>query len=635
MNLLISINQILMAGIAITAFSLLLYSLTFNMRVRVARSFAVILACLVIVYVSEALASVAETTGRLEFWLKIQWIGIVFLPSAYLHFSDGVLATTGKPSKGKRRWAIRFAYLISIGFLAALALGLLAGSLQRPEGTAAFLEPTWLTDVFIVYYLVAMAMSWYNFIRAYQRSATTTGMRRLGYLLIGAIAPTLGSFPFLLFSSGFAARHNIIFWLVAVLSNFAVGGLVIVMAYSVAFFGVSLPDRRVKSRLFKWILRGPVVASFTLTFATIVRRAGEPFGIPYNTFVPIVMVGTILIGEYLVTLIFPFLERWLFYGNDKAEINVLVDLEDRLITRNDLRQFLEMILAGLCDRLQVPGAYVAALGPDGLKLAVKVGKTFFDHEPANSDLSRYFPDDDDFYELFQWGNDILVPLINQNEDGEVTTLGILGISQGVVEELDDEQLEDLNTFSERIALALIDRQLQEQVFLTLGELSAKAAAIQEMRAAGRFDQGRVLSNEVIPPSGDFTRWVKDALTHYWGGPKLTESPLMQLHVVQEMTENNEGNSSNALRSILKQAIERTRPDGERRFTGEWVLYNILEMKFLEGKKVREIALRLAMSEADLYRKQRVAIETVAKEIKEMENHNGSETESQKTVENGL
>jgi hypothetical protein len=34
--------------------------------------------------------------------------------------------------------------------------------------------------------------------------------------------------------------------------------------------------------------------------------------------------------------------------------------------------------------------------------------------------------------------------------------------------------------------------------------------------------------------------------------------------------------------------------------------------------VREVALRLAMSEADLYRKQRVAIEAVAHAIAEME-----------------
>jgi hypothetical protein len=42
------------------------------------------------------------------------------------------------------------------------------------------------------------------------------------------------------------------------------------------------------------------------------------------------------------------------------------------------------------------------------------------------------------------------------------------------------------------------------------------------------------------------------------------------------------------------------------------------MKFLEGRKVREIAMRLALSEADLYRKQRVAIEAVANAIIEME-----------------
>lgn len=66
------------------------------------------------------------------------------------------------------------------------------------------------------------------------------------------------------------------------------------------------------------------------------------------------------------------------------------------------------------------------------------------------------------------------------------------------------------------------------------------------------------------------------------------------------------------------SIERVRPDGDRRFTAEWMLYNILELKFLQGRKVRDVAMRLAMSEADLYRKQKVAIESVAKAMAEME-----------------
>ena len=84
--------------------------------------------------------------------------------------------------------------------------------------------------------------------------------------------------------------------------------------------------------------------------------------------------------------------------------------------------------------------------------------------------------------------------------------------------------------------------------------------------------------------------------------------------------------------VLKQAIERLRPVGQRQMTApEWILYNILELKFLQGRRVREIALRLAMSESDLYRKQRIAIEAVAQTLAEMEQElNDQETTSEKT-----
>jgi hypothetical protein len=217
-----------------------------------------------------------------------------------------------------------------------------------------------------------------------------------------------------------------------------------------------------------------------------------------------------------------------------------------------------------------------------------------------------------------------VPLHDQNEDGEINLLGVLGISNGALEKLDDEELEVINTISEKIAMALKDRRLQEQVFKTLQELSSQAEYIQEVRAAGNVSQAEALVFNNDFAKSEVSQWVKDALSHYWGGPKLTENPLLKLRIVQEQLENNEGSSANALRSVLRQGIERMRPEGERRFTGEWILYNILAMKFLEGKKVREIAMRLAMSEADLYRKQRVAIEAVAKEIMEMEAQNGTQ-----------
>ena len=94
--------------------------------------------------------------------------------------------------------------------------------------------------------------------------------------------------------------------------------------------------------------------------------------------------------------------------------------------------------------------------------------------------------------------------------------------------------------------------------------------------------------------------------------------MINLGVVKREMAEHDDNPINSLRSILKKAIETVRPEGERKFTGEWLLYNILDMKFMEGKKVKEIAMRLSVSEADLYRKQKVAIEAVANEIVKME-----------------
>jgi len=614
-----TINQILAAGISITAFSLLLYALTFNLRDRVTRSFALILICVVIVFTAEAIGS--TSTGELEinFWLRLQWIGIIFLPATYMHFSDALLTTTGRPSQGKRRLAIRLLYLFSLGVLSLLPNKLFLGQVVIGDQPTAHLQPTSLTDLFVIYYLLIMMLSWINFTRAYRRTTTATSRRRMGYLIVSALAPALGSFPFLLFGSTLTANHPIIFWCVAVLVNIGVGSLVVLMAYAVAFFGVPWPDRVVKNRLFKWLMRGPITASVTLALTTIVRRSGLFYGVSYSALVPIVMVSTILLLEYLITIFAPLGERLLFYGNDREDLSALKRLEDRLLTNNDLSQFLEMILAAVCDRLQAPGAYIVALNSEGLELVVATGKTRFDNPSVSNELLEMVTTGKELPEIFNWGNDCLVPLLEPDSGEKNELVGLLGITGVGGEKPDKEQTQALLLLSNRAALALRDRQTQRQIFQSLENLSPQVDLIQRMRAAGRYDENSLLNDGLPLPPQDVIQWVKEALAHYWGGPKLTDSPLMQLQIVQDALRSHEGNYANALRSILRDAIERVRPEGERRFTAEWILYNILEMKFLEGRKVRDIASRLAMSEADLYRKQRIAIESVAKTIYEMEN----------------
>ena len=74
-----TINDILTAGIAITAFSLFLYALSFNLRDRVTRSFAIILLCVVVVFTAEALETSAVTPEMIALFLRIEWLGIIFL----------------------------------------------------------------------------------------------------------------------------------------------------------------------------------------------------------------------------------------------------------------------------------------------------------------------------------------------------------------------------------------------------------------------------------------------------------------------------------------------------------------------------------------------------------------------------
>ena len=621
-----TVNQILTAGIAITAFSLFLYALSFNLRDRVARSFAVILLGVVVVFTTEALQNNDLPNWGIELLLQLQWIGIVFLPAAYFHLSDALLVTAGRPSRGRRRIAVRLTYLLSAFFLLLLATGHLLGPLVPDGKPAPHLHRTLWTEAFTLFYIVVMIWAWINFARAYGRMLTRSGRRRMFYLMAGATAPALGSYPYLLYGFSIAAQHPFLFWGLATFINLAVGGLVVVMAYAVAFFGVSWPDRVVKTRLFKWIMRGPVTASLALGVMTIVRRGGALMGAEYNAFVPLSVVVVVLLLEHAITLIAPFWERWLFFGRDRAELMLFQNIEERLLTRGDLQQFLESVLAAVRDHMQSPSAFIAALDGDSLSLIVTAGnRNLLDQENLSNALqvAEEHDENDGRRREFIWGEFWILP-IRQRKRGDMdpdvvpSLLGLLGVARHSDQALDVDQRDALWLLTGRAALALEDRQLQGQLFHSLEDLQPRVDMIQRMRAFGRYDSRATLLSEELPSESDLPDWVKDALTHYWGGPKLTQSPLMRLQVVQELAGEYEGNSANALRALLRKAVDQVRPEGDRRFTSEWILFNILEMKFIEGRKVREVASRLAMSEADLYRKQRVAVEAVARAIIEME-----------------
>src|ERR1700753_2524935 len=114
-------NEILTSAIVVIAFSLLLYNLTRNLRNRVARSSGIVLACVTFPYVCDAFLSLHPSLEVYAMTLRLQWIGIAFVPAALFHLSDALLATTGLPSRGRRRRVVALLYLISTLFFAAAA----------------------------------------------------------------------------------------------------------------------------------------------------------------------------------------------------------------------------------------------------------------------------------------------------------------------------------------------------------------------------------------------------------------------------------------------------------------------------------------------------------------------------------
>lgn len=610
-----AVHQILTVGIGITAFSLVLYSLTFNLRDRVARSFSLMLGFITLIYFGDAVITTATSLRDAQPWLRFQWAGIAFVPAAYLQFSDALLAVTGRPSRGRRRAAVRSAYLISTAFfiLAVWTGRLVTDGTRGAHVVSLQAGPDFWA--FALYFLGAVGLSAWILWRAYRRCLTATARRRMVYLMVGALAPALGAFPVLLLAGRTALLHPLAFGLLVVLGDLVVAVLLTMLAYTVAFFGAVQPDRVVKARLFQWLLRGPVVASMAVTAFVVVNRLDDLLGHP-DSYLPIIaLVATLLVCQFLITLVRMPLERWLFYGRDRQDVLRLQQLGERLITRYDLHQFVESVLAAACESLRIPSAFVAAFGPQGLEIEVSIGPD----EAATPALAlpearQALPREGEF---IRWDGYWLLPLRGEGVDEMVGLLGLAARSERP--DFTPEEMFVLNALAAKTAEALRDRQLQRQVLGTFDDLIPEVDRIQRLRAAARFSGAAAFtSTEGLPGSADLPQWVRDALRHYWGGPKFTDSPLMQLKVVESALREHDGNAVNALRAVLRRAVERVRPEGERRFTAEWILYNILEMKFLQGRQVREVARRLAMSEADLYRKQRVAIEAVAKAIMEME-----------------
>jgi len=627
------LNDILQAVIIIFGSAVVLYNLGQTFSERVTAAFVALISFVVIVFFAELMASRIEVSVSAETWLRLQWVGVAMVPAAQFHLSDTLLSLTGATPK-RRKYITPIAYILGLAFLGLVLFTDLIVDEFVPITRAPHLKAGPFFAVFALYFWLVTIASIYNVWRARQRCITRTTRQRMTTTLLAFLAAPMGVFPYLLIS-GNAADLGVPFWIwpVIILGNLVVGLMFGILTAHLAYFGANTPDRVVRVRLFKYMARVPLTGSIVLLVYVIVSRNSPILGMPTETALGFAVVAAVMLVEWAIHAYKRPLERWLQL-NDDPDVRRIQRLSERLLTTRDLQQLLESILAAACEALRTPTAFVAALTADGPKLESVVGPlTDTASLLQTADLQQIVQADgngnghhDEALDLETVGSFIvwhefwIRPLYNREHS---FMLGIFGIrrraEQPDLSEVEEEIFERLLM---QAASALEDRILQQEVFAAVEGILPHITALQERRSAATFGGLPVLSE--LPESSlvndpEFNSMVRDALTHYWGGPKLTKSPLMHLEVVQKAMVAHENNPTRALRSILDRAIALQKPEGERRMTTtEWILYNILELKFIQGLRVRDVARRLAMSESDLYRKQRVALENVAHTIAELE-----------------
>ncbi|MFZ0548794.1 MAG: hypothetical protein WAM60_25310 [Candidatus Promineifilaceae bacterium] len=628
------VNDILQAAIVVFGIAVALYNLPHSLRDRVTRAFNSLLFFVVIVYFTEVLVTRTMLATPAEPWLRLEWIGIAMVPAAQFHLADALLVTTGDFSS-RRRLLVRVWYLVGVAFFTlALFSNWIIGELVTVSLAPRFLAGPLFLPFTVYYWLIAISSIYFVW-RARERCLTYTTRRRMTMILITFLAAPLSVFPYLLFGGREVNDIPLFLWILLLAGNLVVAVMFSFLTYSIAYFGAVSPDRVVRVRLFKFMARVPLAAIIVLIVYISLPRAGSLIGLPVHTVQAMSIVGTIMLVEWAIYAFKRPLER-LFQLTDEPEVRHIQELSERVLTTRDLQQFLESVLASTCEVLRTPSAFIASftagspaleavIGPPGEFESIWYDPNWQENWQALSQSTREASKEqlEESGDFLVWQNYWIRPLYNRHDEVLLGILGVKGRSGEPV--LSEAEYPTFEQLVDQAANALEDRLLQQDVFASVEGLLPQITALQKRRSAAAFGGTPALTGPSIVSESklisdpDFNSMVWDALSHYWGGPKLTKSPLVGLRIVQVALNENDGNPTKALRAILDRAIEQQRPEGERNMTtAEWILYNILELKFVQGLRVRDVARRLAMSESDLYRKQRVAIENVARTISVME-----------------
>ncbi|MBQ6508338.1 MAG: hypothetical protein IJI07_02590 [Flexilinea sp.] len=612
-----ALSEVLTAAVAMAAFSVFLFSLQFMRRKqKLAFTLVPLLLCVAVIYSADALETIAEGHDAKLMWQLIHWTGFVILPSVSLYFAMVLLEMTGKKLSRSVMILSWLNIILSFVFVGLLWGGKLFSGIRVITNIGTTMEHSGLTFWFWIYFVLNLAGILYTLKNAYSRTRTQASRRRMIYLIAGLLGIIVGTFPLLLFGSGLLiSQYPIIFWTLSVLGNAVVTVMVILLGYAAANFSVPWSDRFTRLRLIEWMLRGPVTASMTLWLVTMINRSGDVLGLNIAGLSTLAAVVSIILLEYLTGVIMPYIERGSLVGLGREDYIIFNEFKGMMVFKPELETYLEALTGALCDRFQSRDGFFAVADESGnFDPIIQTGESSWTDLPEMlQKLPAYFAEQGNT--PFQDETGMVFPLYNHDEQID-TFLGVIGFSDITPDRLAGDHAQVLEDAMEKAGTVLWERRYLTTAYQVLRNRTQSSG--EGFRRGSVLNQNALLADSGTPEPEEVSVWVKDALTHYWGGPKLTENPLLQWKIVRKTAAEMNDNEVNALRSVLKTALEELKPEGERSYGTEGLFYNLIDYKFFEKQKVRDVARRLSMSEPDFYRKQKTAVEELTKVIIRME-----------------
>lgn len=297
-------------------------------------------------------------------WWRIDHIGIIFIPTFFLHFVFSLLDI-----KGKKRLLILASYISSFVFLCINTTPLLVREVVPKFSFRYFINPGVLYPLFLLFWVITVVYGIFELFKAYLNSSG--GKRnQLKYLCWGTLIGYLGG------SANFLPVFGIEIFPINPFGTYGVPIYTAMMAYAIArhrLMDINIAIRKIIANLLLVALVGGIVISLYISPLSLVFKNIAAF------------VFAILIVLYLPKLKFlleGFINR-LLYGTKYDYQETLVEVSNTVPTIIDLDKLLKYIADKVCEGMGIDKAAVLLKDDIGNRYSMHYQRGF-DGEKASS-----------------------------------------------------------------------------------------------------------------------------------------------------------------------------------------------------------------------------------------------------------